>query len=225
MVLLCAVLVETCELVCWCSNVWEHHTWLWLSVHSSSVSSRTLFLTQGKQPRLVSCQVSESVSRRQWTTWCTGFLLSDLLGEAPAGDQCPCAFAWFSCTFDIFKGCIVFMGHRDKEGIGASFNERSECSVLRWELHSWVNIFLSLGGRRQCFAVSEAAFLRNSFQKDTERASSFKASAATFPSVVQTPAIWGEGKVFIPFLKLHINIKIRRASPLQLNLHKNFHSD
>lgn len=36
-----------------------------------------------------------------------------------------CLCVYFSCTFNVFKGYIVFMVPWDKDGAGASFNERS----------------------------------------------------------------------------------------------------
>ena len=41
----------------------------------------------------------------------------------------------------------------DKEGLVQVLMRGFQLSVLRWELNSWLDIFLSLGGMRQCFAA------------------------------------------------------------------------
>jgi hypothetical protein len=60
-----------------------------------------------------------------FTWW---LILGDVAGWYPVSF---CLCVYFSSTFNVFKGYIVFMVHWDKERIGSSFNERSLCAEMR----------------------------------------------------------------------------------------------
>lgn len=135
--------------------LWNLQTWTWLSFYTSllpaSLRGRSpIPLTWGKQTafsfnlqwrkptRFLRLQLMLQYILHQLFTQL--FILGDVGGWYPVSF---CLCVYFSCTFNIFKGYIVFMVHWGKKGLVQVLMRGPWLPVLRWEWYSRWDICLS----------------------------------------------------------------------------------